>query len=69
MQSVATASNVQSLENLEEGSCVDVLNASTGKWELGIIERFSDFRTEVEVTLPSGESRHRKLCHRLHDTA
>eukprot|EP01038_Epipyxis_sp_PR26KG_P010058 gene10058-13518_t len=37
---------------LEKGAVIDCYNKLTGKWELAIVESFSDFKTEFEVCWP-----------------
>jgi hypothetical protein len=41
------------VDTLDAGSCIDYLNSS-GKWEVVFVERFSQFRTELEAVLPNG---------------
>eukprot|EP01031_Cornospumella_fuschlensis_P040522 gene40522-49393_t len=45
----------QLIGGLSEGSCIDCL--VNGQWQVGIIERFSEFRTEFEVSLASDGSK------------
>jgi len=42
------------IDSLGVGSCIDYQN-NAGKWEIVFVERFSNSRTEIQVTLPNGE--------------
>ena len=37
------------VDSIEVGSWLDVYNDSTSKWEIASVERFSEFRTELEI--------------------
>ena len=45
-----SADHMKFLNELDVGSCFDYYHE--GVWELAIIERLSEFRTEVEINLP-----------------
>ncbi len=48
-KSTAGGQKQEFFDALEVGSCVDYRNEN-GKWEAAVIERFSEFRTEFEIS-------------------
>ena len=48
-KSTTGGQNQAFFDALEVGSCVDYRNEN-GKWEAAVIERFSEFRTEFEIS-------------------
>lgn len=54
LQSTAAAPMEGLINSLDVGSCLDCYN-DYARWELAIIERFSDYRTEFEITWPNGQ--------------
>eukprot|EP00981_Chlorochromonas_danica_P005028 scaffold1001_cov188-Ochromonas_danica.AAC.17 len=48
----SSSSSSSFMKTLVEGSCIDC--CVNNQWQVGVIERFSDYRTEFEVSLGNG---------------
>ncbi len=43
------------VHGLEPSSCVDAVHPDNNNWDIAVIEKFSEFRTEFEVVFSDGK--------------